>query len=313
MQLIFWTFATTAAFFFASSSLSSAQFIPTAATSVFPACGLQCQNVLQAQTSCASISTRPLQVQCFCQYGPLNTWYSQSSGVCDAVCPNTSDQNLLQSWFKAFCASGGSNENGAASTSSQQTTLATSTTGAPTIVVPTSSSGTAAQATASPVGTASTDASTGNHQGWFTTHWRWVLMLGVLAVGLVLFAILLIFFKRRHARKVEARRAAASGFPVNKDGVIRDNTASRGQDMWGPHQHMAHTRGWEYNHDQEAAGAAVGGTGKKRNKKLRRGGSKNGKTREMADVREEDQPRGHRIKAKTGGRIEEVPDKEVKI
>lgn len=87
-------------------------------------------------------------------------------------------------------------------------------------------------------------------------------MLIILVVGLSALALLAVCLKRRHARKVEARRAAASGFPTSRGGSSPD--IGHGRDLWGPHQHMAHTRGWEYTTDQdremkEASDVVAGG------------------------------------------------------
>jgi hypothetical protein len=87
-------------------------------------------------------------------------------------------------------------------------------------------------------------------------------MLIVLIIGLSAVALLAVFLKRRHARKVEGRQATMSGFRGARDGSSPE--VGHGQDMWGPHQHMAHTGGWEYTTEQdremrEASAAAGGG------------------------------------------------------
>lgn len=83
----------------------------------------------------------------------------------------------------------------------------------------------------------------------FATHWRWVVMIIVLLVGLTALALLAVYLKRRHARKADERRAASSGFPTSHGGSSPD--IGHGRDMWGPHQHMAHTRGYEYTNEQD--------------------------------------------------------------
>lgn len=59
-------------------------------------------------------------------------------------------------------------------------------------------------------------------------------MLGILAVGLGLLAWGAIWLRRRHHRKVEQRRAAASGFPTADE--KRDGARSATPELWGPHQ-----------------------------------------------------------------------------
>ncbi len=48
------------------------------------------------------------------------------------------------------------------------------------------------------------------------------MMVIILFVGLGLIALLAVFLKRRHARKVDKRRAAASGFPAAGGGSSPD-------------------------------------------------------------------------------------------
>jgi hypothetical protein len=83
----------------------------------------------------------------------------------------------------------------------------------------------------------------------FATHWRWVMMMMIIFIGLGLIALLAVYLKRRHARKVDERRVASSGFPAAGGGSSPD--IGHGRDMWGPHQHMAHTGGWGYTTEQD--------------------------------------------------------------
>lgn len=74
-------------------------------------------------------------------------------------------------------------------------------------------------------------------------------MLIVLIIGLSVLALLAVYLKRRHARKVDARRVATLGNPAPQ--VASSFDIGHGQDMWGPHQYMAHTGGWEYTAEQD--------------------------------------------------------------
>ena len=95
----------------------------------------------------------------------------------------------------------------------------------------------------------------------FASHWKWIVMVIVLFVGLSGVAVLAVCLKRRHARKIDERRAASSGFSTARGGGSPE--IGHGRDMWGPHQHMAHTGGWDYTTDQDRemreASAAGGG------------------------------------------------------
>jgi hypothetical protein len=59
-------------------------------------------------------------------------------------------------------------------------------------------------------------------------------MLGILAIGLPLLAWALIWLKKRHRRKLDVQRAAASGFPTEQE--KRGGARSATPDLWGPHQ-----------------------------------------------------------------------------
>lgn len=105
-------------------------------------------------------------------------------------------------------------------------------------------------------------------------------MVIALTVGLSALALLAVCLKRRHARKVDERRAASSGFPAAQGGSSPD--IGHGRDMWGPHQHMAHTGGWDYTSEQDremreastGAGGGVLGGAIAKSKSLNRGDTK---------------------------------------
>jgi hypothetical protein len=105
-------------------------------------------------------------------------------------------------------------------------------------------------------------------------------MLIALFIGLSAVAILAVCLKRRHVRKVDERRAALSGLPAPRGGSSPD--IGHGRDMWGPHQHMAHTGGWDYTTEQDremrqasaASGGGVLGGAIDNAKPLKGGGSK---------------------------------------
>lgn len=87
-------------------------------------------------------------------------------------------------------------------------------------------------------------------------------MVVVLFPLLILIGILGFWLRRRHRRKVDARRVEASGFVPPPPSVAARSVNSRGlpgQELWGPHQHMAHTRGWEYGAEEDADYVRKGG------------------------------------------------------
>jgi hypothetical protein len=116
-------------------------------------------------------------------------------------------------------------------------------------------------------------------------------MLGILLVGLGLIALIAVYLKRRHHRKLNEKRASLSGFPpAPSAGRGRTPTPTPGPELWGPHQHMAHTRGWEYNHEQGDTSASGGvlGPGKKKSKKGRGDRGEKGSSRNKGSVRDAD-------------------------
>jgi hypothetical protein len=106
-------------------------------------------------------------------------------------------------------------------------------------------------------------------------------MLGILLIGLGLIALLAVCLKRRHRRKLDEKRATLSGFPPGpSSGRNRTPTPSLGPELWGPHQHMAHTHGWEYTHERDDTLTSSGmlGGGKK-SSRMRRDQSEKGVSR----------------------------------
>jgi hypothetical protein len=122
------------------------------------------------------------------------------------------------------------------------------------------------------------------------THWRWILMLGILLIGLGLIALIAVYLKRRHRRKLDEKRASLSGFPpAPSAGRGRTPTPTPGPELWGPHQHMAHTRGWEYSHEQDDTLASGGLLGpRKKSKKARRDQGEKSSSRNRGSIREAD-------------------------
>jgi len=213
------------------NAASAQTIVPTAASAQFPACAVSCTILLQAQSLCVPpnvAATNQLTYEnCFCQSSYLQPLYGSPDALCTTECTVESDRTLLQTWFKNFCLQVGQGVDPLAATALTTTPLAT------TVVTVTSYSTPAPGATNT--GTQSTSASTApKSQTWIEGHWRWILMLGVLAVGLALFTWFAIWFKRRHRRKLDEQRAAVSGFPSANE--KRDGARSATPELWGPHQ-----------------------------------------------------------------------------
>ncbi|EXJ79340.1 hypothetical protein A1O3_08842 [Capronia epimyces CBS 606.96] len=244
---------------------SAQNIVPTSSSSSFPGCALSCTVLLQAQSLCVPpnvpTTSEITYENCFCQSSLLQALYGTPDSICAGECTIEADRQLLQTWFTGFCAQVGKGVDPLASTATTSPTSAT-------VVTVTSTS--PPQATNTATGSTSASASS-SHQSWIEGHWRWILMLGILAVGFALLTWLAIWLKRRHGRKVEERRATISGFPTASE--KRDGAHSATPDLWGPHQHMHHTKGWEYSEGRGvmgsgALGAAAAGKPGRQSKRL---------------------------------------------
>ncbi|KAI1622536.1 hypothetical protein EDD37DRAFT_635273 [Exophiala viscosa] len=282
-------------------AVTAQTFMPTAATSTFPSCAVSCTVLLQAQTECTPpdvATTNDLTYEnCFCQSSLLSALYSTPDSVCTSECTAESDRTELQTWFENFCSEVGQGIDPLSTTTTTPTPTAT------TIVTITSTR--APTTTATGTGSSATSATTSN-KSWIQTHWQWILMLGILVLGFVLLTWGAIWLKRRHRRKVEERRAAMSGLPkANEKGGHRAATP----DLWGPHQHMQHTHGFEYaNPSIMGSGAVVAGApasnerGDRRSKRVSSTQRKHHETETTERGGRPADSRRHSSKGKTRGR-----------
>ncbi|KIX94040.1 uncharacterized protein Z520_10377 [Fonsecaea multimorphosa CBS 102226] len=262
--------------------VSAQSIVPTSSSAQFPSCAVNCAVLLQAQTACvppAQPATNQITYEnCFCQSSFLQALYGSPDAICTAECTSESDRDLLQTWFTNFCQQVGRGID------PLETTTSTFQPSSTTVVTITSTSTPPPTATNTGTGSASAPAPP-SHQSWIDGHWRWILMLGILAVGFALLTWLAIWFKRRQHRKSEERRAAASGFPP-ADG--RGDGRAATPDIWGPHQHMHYTKGWEYHNDPAVlGGGALAASSSKRDRRSKRLSSQR-KHRDIPEMTEMD-------------------------
>ncbi|OJD21622.1 hypothetical protein ACJ73_07037 [Blastomyces percursus] len=223
----------------AFTSVVCQSLVPTTGSASFPECAVGCPLLQEAQANCvppaAPVTDQATYRSCFCQSTLLQALHSSPSGVCDAVCP-PAELNTLQQWYAGLCATGGNPE-----LTQTTTTLATSTT-------------TSSNAGPDPGKETSSRVHYEAPPSWFSTHWRWVVMIIVLAVGFTALTFLLIYLKRRHKRKrayqaplIPAQSAAADGDGGRSNYSARQPTsrnlvaAALGDDTWGPQQRLART------------------------------------------------------------------------
>ncbi|KAF7719078.1 Uncharacterized protein PECH_000262 [Penicillium ucsense] len=189
-----------------ASATAAANILPAAASASFPECGLSCTPLTQAQASCES-GAQATWVSCFCQSALLPTL--KTSGSLCTSCTAPADQALLSTWYNAYCNSNGQNTgNTSPSADTASTTAAV------------------ASPTASSSNSISNHASTSEVQlSWWSTHYKWVIMLIVLAIGFGAIAAVGVYLKRRH----DAKRANLyhTGGPMDSSsGVLEGNSYS---------------------------------------------------------------------------------------
>ncbi|KAJ5305887.1 hypothetical protein PENANT_c015G00593 [Penicillium antarcticum] len=154
--------------------------IPTAASSTFPTCGLTCSQLYAAQDTCTQAADSSTWVSCFCQSSLISNL--KTSGAVCSEC-GTDDQAKVSTWYTNYCNSGGKEtSNTATTTSSAASSTATSTSG-------------------SSANSNKSSSETEENKSWWSTHYQWVIMLIVLAIGFGIIAALGVWFKRRYDAK----------------------------------------------------------------------------------------------------------------
>ncbi|KAI4117765.1 MAG: hypothetical protein LQ345_002073 [Seirophora villosa] len=204
--------------------------------STLPACAQSCPNLVQGQTACiAPPNPAPggtYGVQCLCGFAPLASLNAAAPVQLCATC-SASENAAIQSWYQGACASpAGSapNANGQNGQNGQTTTA----------VIPSSTSLTTPSTTtrvqAPTVSSQPATAPAADNKDWISTHWRWVLMLIILVLGLTGLAVGGVYLRRHIHRRREARNFGVAG-------------SRQDLETWGPGQSV---------HDFGAAGAASG-------------------------------------------------------
>jgi hypothetical protein len=169
------------------SSVVTAQVGVLLDKSKLPQCVFDCPQINAAQAVCIPPAvpqgTQQTYQSCFCQSQYLVTFRAgQTTGVCDANC-SPDDNAKTQKWYMDLCKAGGPvvtpNNNAAANTA------------------------TGTQSTASSTSTSKSSSSSSNkgNPTWISAHYRWVIMVIVLALAAIIAIVLGIWWKRRYNRK----------------------------------------------------------------------------------------------------------------
>ncbi|KAL8876836.1 MAG: hypothetical protein Q9198_005031 [Flavoplaca austrocitrina] len=173
--------------------------------STLPPCAQTCPNLLQAQTACIAPPNPPpaatYGLPCLCGFAPLSTLRAAAPANICSTC-STADNAAIQSWYQGTCSNGG------------QTTSAPN---GQTTQPPGPSSSSSRPATPNPTNQADNVANrpgqTPNdaQKNWMSAHWRWVLMLIILVLGLGGLAVGGVYLKRYIHRRRDAQETAAAG------------------------------------------------------------------------------------------------------
>ncbi|OJJ96353.1 hypothetical protein ASPACDRAFT_34902 [Aspergillus aculeatus ATCC 16872] len=167
-----------------ASTVAHAQtvaILPSAASSSFPSCGLTCSILLQAQSEClppaAPQTNSATYASCFCHSHNLTELRTSTDVVCGDSCTNASDRSLIRTWYNNYCAEEQWQAHSAQSVTKIRAYRRTAASNA-----------------------------------WWSTHYKWVIMVIILVVGFSIISVVGVWAKRRHDRKYPGLyHAAATG------------------------------------------------------------------------------------------------------
>ncbi|KAL4884454.1 hypothetical protein BJY04DRAFT_8824 [Aspergillus karnatakaensis] len=212
--------------FSASILAQDVSLLPSAASDSFPACGLTCSLLAQAETSCTppsvAVSNQQTYVSCFCQSPAIIDFQNSPDNTCLDTCAVPTDRQLLQQWYLNFCNNGGdtedsddtdtesdteadveedsTNSNTGNSNNNSNTNNDNSNTNSNSNNNNDNDNDDSDVSSAADT-TAPTARPADPHYSWWDSHYKWVIMVIVLAVAFTAIAILGIWLKRRHDAK----------------------------------------------------------------------------------------------------------------
>ncbi|KAF7192106.1 hypothetical protein HII31_06492 [Pseudocercospora fuligena] len=239
-----------------------------------PSCAQSCPLLIQAAQACSATNTATqANWICFCQSAYLTTLRSSAAGICDSTCTNPTDNTQVSTWYNSNCGSdNGASEHAAGDAAATGVPTTTGAGGAASTAAGGGSAATAASgATASsgPVDNSFKEQCVGD---WWSCHYKWIIMLIVLAILLPLLGWGAHYLKRRHDRKVDrmsggfnagiTERAA----PMSKEGFNDSDMVAAAATNSGRPGSPARTRdqfmpyGYGYAHSDSRTGVARGGT-----------------------------------------------------
>ncbi|KAF2740320.1 hypothetical protein EJ04DRAFT_548380 [Polyplosphaeria fusca] len=179
----------------AAAALATAQSVID--YSKLPQCARGCTVLQQAESNClppaAPVSQQAIYQSCVCQ-STLLTQLHASGSQCQQTGCSSDDAQKISQYYIALC-------NGPVVQPPATTTTATGT-------------GTATTTSSTATGTANSEGAGGNKvatsqekPSWFSSHWKWVVMVIVIALAIIIFWVGGVFIRRRFNRKKDAERA----------------------------------------------------------------------------------------------------------
>jgi len=178
-------------------------------TSVLPACASVCGKLFDVQGACTPPNIAQTSSFCFCGDPRLKPMLQGTTGVQSVCttnpgeCTDQADLQKIQNWYAGYC--------------NEQSTSPTTT-----------SSGSNPTGTGSGSGGTTVGPQPVKNQTWFQSHWRWVVMVIVITLGIIIIWVGAVLIRRRYIRKKE--REIEMKPPV----------------AWGPHQMQNQTGGYNY-------------------------------------------------------------------
>ncbi|KAI1382040.1 hypothetical protein F4677DRAFT_12912 [Hypoxylon crocopeplum] len=185
--------------------------------SSLPSCAVRCGPLYDANGACvppvAAQADENTYDSCFCAYNSLQPFKQGTSGVCDSACTgDNAGLSSIQGWFTSFC-----NRAAAATTT------------------------TSTSATSSSTGAADSSSSQAGNGDWLSTHWKWVIMIVIIVVGIIGIWVGACIWRRKYLKKKDRMYELGKGLPsnvaVNTQGNLvgpgaRDSQYSNNQGMF---------------------------------------------------------------------------------
>ncbi|GAB7346480.1 hypothetical protein MBLNU457_5170t1 [Dothideomycetes sp. NU457] len=173
-----------------TATQTTAQQLLVFGSNALPSCAQQCTLLSQAQAACVPpanpVTSQATYESCFCQSQYLTSLRNSPQTVCGDVCSG-GDLTQIATWYTNTCADGGTAAAAAASSSATTTSTPTTAPGDADPGSTTTSSG-------------YTQSTAPKEQGWWATHWKWVMMVIIIFVALGLIALIAVLARRRYSR-----------------------------------------------------------------------------------------------------------------